>query len=112
MQSNILKRVLRSTPGQLILCFLLLTAVGILMNTFGLFITGSIDAWKAWQIRSYWYFFAWRVLLFSVLVWIWIPLRRRRLRLDPDSKARLVRAEIGFIVTVLVLELTNSRTYW
>jgi hypothetical protein len=91
---------------------LLIMAIAIIFNLFGIYLTGGLGNWIVWLADSYWYFFVWRMVLYVALVWGWVTLRRRILAREPDSRRRVFPVEIAVVGTFLLMEVIRSQPYW
>lgn len=91
------------------LCLVILI-VGIAINLLGIYLTGSLDGWQAWRAESYGHFLAWRLMLYGAIVAGWLPLRRRLLGREPEKRSRLVRAEIGFALVLVLFEVSRAQS--
>lgn len=91
---------------------LLIMAVAIFFNLFGIYLTGSLESWVVWRADSYWYFFAWRVALYVAMIAGWVWIRRRVYAREPGSRRRLNRAAIAFAGTIVLMEIVRSQPHW
>lgn len=83
--------------------FVVLVAAGI--NLVGISIVGDVSAWSRWLDNNADYFLVWRLCLYGAVCYGWLRMRRRLSR-DADTLQRLIRAEIGAVVAVLLLEVS------
>jgi hypothetical protein len=83
--------------------FVVLVAAGI--NLVGISIVGDVSAWGRWLDDHAGYFLIWRLCLYGAVCYGWLRMRRR-LSQDADTRQRLIRAEIGAVVAVLLLEVS------
>ncbi|MBX8508936.1 hypothetical protein K5D34_04410 [Pseudomonas cichorii] len=83
-------------------------AIATLINLYGIHILGGLEQWEEWRKKTYWYFFAWRILLYSTLIWGWIRVRPGILRRSSSDPARLRRAELLLATSVLLMEITRA----
>jgi len=83
--------------------FIVLVATGI--NLVGIRLIGDISAWNRWLDDQSGYFLAWRLSLYGATGygWLWM---RHRLSQDADTHQRLVRAEVGAVAALLILEVS------
>lgn len=76
------------------------------INLAGIAVVGNLASWSQWLEEHTTHFLVWRLCLYSVTVygWLWM---RRRLHGGNENRAartRLVRAEIGAIAAITLLE--------
>lgn len=83
--------------------FVVLVAVGI--NLIGISIVGDISTWSRWLDDHAGYFLAWRLCLYGTTGYGWLWMRHRLSR-DADTRQRLVRAEIGAVAALILLEVS------
>lgn len=76
------------------------------INVLGIGLVGDVDRWTRWLDERAGYFFAWRLCLYAATAYGWWKLRRRLRERDPSPEARrrLLRAEIGAIASLALLE--------
>ncbi|MCB1741320.1 MAG: hypothetical protein KDK91_13175 [Gammaproteobacteria bacterium] len=93
--------------GWALLWTVLVVSIAVGINLVGIGVMGDIPAWTQWLDDRAGYFFAWRLCLYGVTVYGWLWMRRRLYRRDPSSEARqrLLRAEIGAIAALVLLEV-------
>jgi len=89
----------------------LIIIVALMFNLMGIHIMKGLPAWQEWRGGSYWYFFAWRVALYSVILWVWVLYRDRLLHRDPSPKQRLRRTETAVILSLLSVELIRAQLH-
>lgn len=104
-------RFFRFKHWSLIGLTLLIVAIAIVFNLFGIYLTGSLESWIAWLAGSYWYFFAWRVVVYVAVVLGWVWMRKRIFAREPDSRRRINRAEIAFAATIVLMEIVRSQPH-
>jgi hypothetical protein len=101
---------LRSMSWGLFALAMMILIVGIAINLLGIYLTGSLDGWQAWRAESYGHFLAWRLMLYGGIVAGWIPLRRKLLVREPERRSRLLRAEVGFVLVLVLFEVSRAQT--
>jgi len=76
------------------------------VNVVGLHVVGSIAGWEQWLREHSAHFLVWRLLVYAATVYGWWWMRRRLREREPSAKAhqRLLRVEIGAVVTLVLLE--------
>lgn len=82
--------------------------IALAFNVMGIHLMKGLPAWQEWRAESYWDFFAWRVALYCVALWVW---RRYREQLFGDStaaKASRRRTEVSVVLSLLLIELIRS----
>ena len=104
-------RIVRPTwvsLGWALLWIGLVLSVAVGINLVGIGLMGNVPAWTRWLDDRAAYFFAWRLCLYSVTVYGWLWMRRRLYQSDPTSEARqrLLRAEIGAVAALALLEIS------
>lgn len=84
----------------------LVVLAAVLINALGIGLVGDIDGWTRWLEQRAGYFFAWRLCIYSATAYGWWKLRSRLRERDPSPEARrrLLRAEIGAIASLALLE--------
>src|SRR5690606_890691 len=84
----------------------LMVLVAVATNFVGIHLVGYVDNWSQWLDAHAGFFFVWRLCLYGATVCGWIWMRRRLRERDTSTEAhqRLLRAEVGAIATVLLLE--------
>lgn len=88
-------------------------AIGVLViatfiNLFGVHILGGLEQWEQWRRDSYWFFFAWRILLYTALIWGWIRIRPRIVQRPSTDPVRLRLAEWMLAVSITLMEITRA----
>lgn len=94
--------------GLTLVWVVLLLAVAIIVNLFGIRLAGGIDNWQQWMKAQAGFFFLWRLLLYILTVYGWLWMRKRLLDREPDEAAyrRLIRMEIAAVLAISVLEIS------
>lgn len=87
----------------------LVVVIALAFNLLGIQIMKGLPAWQEWRAHSYWYFFSWRVALYSVALSIWLRYRGRQQHRVPSSKSNVRKAEAAVILSLLLLELTRAQ---
>lgn len=87
----------------------LVLVIALAFNLLGIQVMKGLPAWQEWRANSYWYFFSWRVALYSAVLSIWLRYRDRQLRREPSSKSHVRKAETAVTVSLLLLELTRAQ---
>lgn len=105
---RIFSRIKRSTLWRAIGLSVGTLAIATFINLFGIHLLGGLAQWEQWLHEGYWYFFAWRVLLYAALVWGWLWARPRILRREATTSAQLRRAELTLAAAVLLMEFTRA----
>ncbi|WP_234641839.1 hypothetical protein [Delftia tsuruhatensis] len=80
-------------------------------NVAGLYLLGSLDAWRRWLQAASHYLLVWRLCLYAMAGYGWWRMRRQLLAREPgaDAGRRLLRAEIGALVAIAALEISLLR---
>lgn len=87
----------------------LVVVIALAFNLLGIQVMEGLPAWQEWRANSYWYFFSWRVALYSVALSIWLGYRDRHLRRGKSCKPNVRKAEAAVILSLLLLELTRAQ---
>ena len=87
----------------------LVVVIALAFNLLGIQVMKGLPAWQEWRANSYWYFFSWRVALYSVALFIWLRYRDGLLRRKPSFKSHAHKAEAAVILSLLLLELTRAQ---
>ncbi len=84
----------------------LMVFVAAAVNIVGIHLAGDADKWSQWLNAHAGYFLVWRLCLYGTTVYGWLWMRRRLRERDASTEAhqRLLRAEIGAIATIVLLE--------
>jgi len=92
--------------GKTLLWAVLLLVAAAITNILGIYLLGSIDDWQLWLDAAAGYFLVWRLCLYAATVYGWRWMRRRLLAREsnPDTKRRLLRAEVAGVIAVIALE--------
>jgi len=104
-------RMWRSRLWRLIGFFAMLITFAILINLYGIYLLGSLENWQTWRAESYEYFLAWRLALYTFLIWRWQPLRKQLLEREPEVGCRLKRTEILAGCTCALFEISRAHAY-
>jgi hypothetical protein len=94
--------------GWALLWIVLLVSVAVGVNLVGIGLMGDVPAWTQWLDDRAAYFFLWRLSLYGATVYGWLRMRRRLYQRNPLSEAhqRLLRAEIGAVMVLVLLEVS------
>lgn len=95
------RRVVRPLLG--VLASLLLAAT---VNMIGIWLIGDVSGWSRWLHEHSGHFAVWRGLLYGATAFGWWWMRNRVLRREPspETRPRLLRAEIAAVFAVVTLE--------
>lgn len=68
----------------------------------------SAQQWQAWRTDHYWGLLTWRLMLYTVIVFVWLKLKARL----PESarwryRKRLAKIEVLFTLLILLAELSR-----
>ena len=87
------------------IALLVLVAAGI--NLVGIGLAGDVAGWNRWLDAHTGHFFVWRLCLYGATVYGWIWMRRRLRARDASAEThqRLLRAEIGAVAAIALLEV-------
>jgi hypothetical protein len=85
---------------------IVLGAAGV--NLVGIRLVGDVDGWSRWLDERAGYFLVWRLCLYGVTVYGWLWMRRRLGTRDTSAEThqRLLRAEIGALAAIALLEVS------
>lgn len=99
-------RLLHHPLAKAILWVVLFMGVALCINLAGIAVTGNLTEWEQWLERNATPFLIWRLCLYSVTAYGWLRMRRQLYRINENGivPKRLVRAEIGAITTITLLE--------
>jgi hypothetical protein len=88
------------------IALLVLVAVGV--NVVGIGLAGDVAGWNRWLDTHAGHFFVWRLCLYGATVYGWIWMRRRLRARDASAEThqRLLRAEIGAVAAIALLEVS------
>jgi succinate dehydrogenase hydrophobic anchor subunit len=94
--------------GRVLSAVVLVVLIAAAINVVGIQLVGDIDHWTKWLDEPAGYFFAWRVCLYVGTAYGWWNMRRRLRARDAstDARCRLLRAEIGAVGALLLLEVS------
>jgi len=91
-----------------LLWIVVIMAAMILINIIGIVWLGDIQRWENWLKNSAPLFLVWRLLLYAATIYGWLWMRKRLVQREPEATHQLKRAEIGAVLAVVVLEITNG----
>ncbi|MBO9333146.1 hypothetical protein C1I89_32920 [Achromobacter pulmonis] len=86
-----------------------LLVAALIANVVGIKLAGSAEAWQRWMSDHAGAFLAWRLLLYAATAWGWLWMRRRLHAREPAGAARqrLLRVEIGAVLALVALEVSQ-----
>lgn len=92
-----------------LLCVLAILLTAVAANLIGICVMGDVKGWSAWLRDHAGHFALWRGILYAATAagWWWMRGRVLQREPNPETRARLIRIEIGAILTVAVLEITT-----
>lgn len=89
---------------------LLVIFIAAAFNLGGVYVMQGLPAWQTWRTHTYWYFFAWRMGLYSIALLGWLKYRVRLLKLEPGANPGWRRAEIAVVLALVFMELSRAHT--
>ncbi|KIH82668.1 hypothetical protein [Pseudomonas batumici] len=89
---------------------LLVILIAAAFNLGGVYVMQGLPAWQAWRAHTYWYFFAWRMGLYSVALLGWLKYRARLLKRKPGANLRWRKAEIAVVLALVLMEMSRAYT--
>lgn len=94
--------------GRMLSAVVLVVLIAAAINVVGIQLVGDIDSWTRWLDERAGYFFAWRMCLYAGTAYGWWKMRRRLQARDgsADARRRLLRAEIGGVAALMLLEVS------
>ena len=94
--------------GRMLSAVVLVVLIAAAINVVGIQLVGDIGGWTRWLDERAGYFFAWRVCLYAGAAYGWWNLRRRLRARDAsaDARQRLLRAEVGAVAALVLLEVS------
>ncbi len=89
-----------------ILWLMLVVGIAVGIDLAGIAVLGNLASWSQWLEEHTTHFLVWRLCLYGVTVYGWLWMRRRLHQggENRDARKRLVRAEIGAVATITLLE--------
>lgn len=88
-------------------CLVILGAL--IFNMLGIHIMKGLPAWQEWRTLTYWHFFAWRGVLYCIILWGWLLYRDRLFQGERGSKSSVHRIEIAVFLSLLLVELIRAQ---
>lgn len=82
--------------------------IALAFNMLGIHLLKGIPAWQEWRAESYWAFFAWRVALYCVALWVWLRYRDQLFGDSTAAKASRRKTEVSVVLSLLLIELIRS----
>lgn len=79
--------------------------IALIFNVMGIHLMEGLPAWQKWRASSYWDFFAWRVALYCVVLWVWLRYRDQLFGDSTAAKASRRRTEVSVVLSLLLIEL-------
>ena len=89
---------------------LLVIVIAAAFNLGGVYVMQGLPAWQTWRAHTYWYFFAWRMALYSVALLGWLKYRARLLERGPGPSPQWRKAEIAVVLAFVLMELSRAYT--
>ncbi|ACL73938.1 MAG: hypothetical protein Q8L60_03020 [Gammaproteobacteria bacterium] len=86
----------------------LIVFVAVAVNLVGIRLVGDAHTWSRWLDEHAGYFLVWRLCLYGATAYGWIWMRRRLRERDTSREAhqRLLRAEVGAVAAIVLLEIS------
>ena len=86
----------------------LIVLVAIAVNVVGIRLIGDVEGWGRWLDERAGYFLVWRLCLYGATAYGWMWMRRRLRARDASAEThqRLLRAEIGAVAVIVLLEIS------
>ncbi|MAC35357.1 hypothetical protein [Parahaliea mediterranea] len=100
------RRVLTHPLAKALAWVTLILGIAMGVNLAGITVLGNLSGWSQWLDAHASHFLIWRLGLYSLTIYGWLRMRRRLYR-DAENRAarqRLVRAEIGAVAAITLLE--------
>ncbi len=106
MAFNRLRPLFNAQLGWALLWTLLVVLTAFAINLAGIRLVGSLDDWSHWLRAHAAYFLVWRLCLYAATGCGWWWMRRRLRQREPSQEAhrRLLRTEIGAVISIVLLE--------
>lgn len=94
--------------GRTLAWIALIVFVAVAVNLVGIRLVGDADTWSRWLDEHAGYFLVWRLCLYGATACGWIWMRRRLREHDTSREAhqRLLRAEVGAVAAIVLLEIS------
>lgn len=108
MKRNPQRRLLKKSVLAPITIAGLAILIALAFNVMGIHLMKGLPAWQEWRARSYWDFFAWRVALYCVALWVWLRYRDHLFGDSTAAKASRRRTEVSVVLSLLLIELIRS----
>lgn len=86
----------------------LVILVAFIFNVLGIHFMKGLPAWQEWRTLTYWHFFAWRVVLYCIVLWGWLLYRDRLFQGERASTSSARRVEIAVFLSLLLVELIRA----
>lgn len=98
--------LLRRPRTKALLWVMLIMGIAIGINLAGIARLGNLSGWNQWLEAHATHFLIWRVFLYSTTLYGWLRMRPRFYRPTENRAAhrRLLRAEIGAVAALILLE--------
>jgi hypothetical protein len=98
--------LLRHPLARVLLWIMLVMGIAMGVNLAGITLLGNLSGWSLWLDAHATHFLIWRLILYSLMVYGWLWMRRRQYQNAENRAARmrLVRAEIGAVAAITLLE--------
>ena len=99
-------RVLTHPLAKALAWVTLILGIALGVNLAGITVVGNLSGWSQWLDAHATHFLIWRLSLYSVTIYGWLRMRRRLCRdaENQTARRRLVRAEIGAVAAIALLE--------
>lgn len=108
MRIGLPKRLFSRQLGRMLAWIALILFVAVAVNVVGIRLVGDSSAWTRWLDEHAGYFLAWRLCLYGATAYGWIWMRRSLRERDTSGEAhqRLLRAEVGAVAAIVLLEIS------
>lgn len=102
------RRPLHRIGRTLVLVFAIFFAAAVI-NFVGIWLIGDVSSWIRWLQEHSGHFVVWRGFLYAATGFGWWWMRKRVLHREPhpQTRARLLRAEIAAVLAISALEVTT-----
>lgn len=108
------RRLHRRLSRTLLYVLAILLAASVI-NVLGIWLVGDVSGWSRWLYEHSGHFAVWRGVLYAATAFGWRWMRGRVLcrESNPETRARLLRAEIAAVLAIAALEIAMFlQTRW